>query len=211
MLKADPAAVLKEIDADPAATAEDLYHAVLGDDAPEEYKLKLERRRLEMEREALTREKQERDSASNGQQLEQYQQTIVESVRSLDVDAYPVVAKVIEAYGDAAVQQKLWSYAVQAAQLPENPFVATPEQLLQALTEEYRPLVGAADSAPKEPAPIAKPGAKQTKSLRNNIQRSRAPSKPVEEMTDTEYDEYLRFRARKAAQAVADRDSASEF
>jgi hypothetical protein len=137
-------------------------------------------------------------------------------VKTLDVEKYPVVGALLEAYDDTKVLNELWGYVQGGAQAGEIKSVDdlrgsySPEKLLARLSEQYAPLVKRTTERTADPEPIErKAGSTKPRSLRNDMQRSRAPVKPLEDMTPTEQREYYHERARKAAEAVMRRGGAA--
>ena len=216
LFSVDPKAALEllGVESDIFETAEDLYNASLGDEAPDDWKVKSAWRKLEYERESAKRAKEQEEQVAAADAYDQYVDSINSAVRDLDVAKYPVIGKLIDTFGDAEVSGAMLQVAGLAAQRGTVP---TPEQLLEDLSKKYQPLVGGSatsndtsaekhDDEQKTPTERV-PGAKKTKSLRNNMQRSRAPVKSVDDMTP---EEYRAYRLKRATQAMREQQKLDE-
>jgi hypothetical protein len=201
--KEDPVAVLRALGVsgdDFTTVADHALNESLGDLAPEDYRR--EQAQLRQQRE-LAQAKQELErirTANQERDLQEYWNTMDSALSSLDGEQYPVVDRLVEAYGDQKVSEEI---RLTVRRFAQAGIVATPEQCLRHLEDAYRPLVQGVQPQSNEPAkPKARAGNK--KSLRNNLQQTAPRGRSLEDLTPEQQNAVFRERFRAALRGGAD-------
>lgn len=206
--KIDPVSTIREAypDADLKALAQDLWNEAQGNAAPPAYRatkdaraarLEAARARREMEGSRKRAEEVKSSPEDGNQVLDQYVADLRGYAEQVDVDKFPLVARLSKHDAQRALGG-MFGHAQRVAQESGGRTVLTPEQAAEALEKELRFFKSLGDDSAAEPSKT--PSGKQEASAQpTTLRNNHTKVQPGLEAEDELSDEYLR---RKAFEAI---------
>jgi len=168
------------------------YYESLGDLAPDDYKGQKELQELRQEIAELksAREKPPQDTQGNEgmhEAIVAYQESMLEATKTFDTEAFPAVARVVDAYSEADVAADMFAVAQAYAEEQQGRGAPlSPEQCLAEVNTRYEKLLGKMNPAQEAtPAQSPKPDGKKkaNKTLSNSLSSNVPQEKSMKDMS----------------------------